>query len=190
MHQIDKRSLQQTYWRIRIYFESKKMSLAKIGKEREKRDCWRCQVFIRENIIVSERRERGQKRCFSACAFYETTAARRRLSIGNDFRANVSETRSMINVIRGGRAAVSWEGEKENERGRERERQTRATRRKSRLKIAVFCSRRRSTFPDKRERERRLRSRRLRRKRLRLLPTRYPREAGMEDKGERWKMGK
>lgn len=84
-------------------------------REREKRDCWRCQVFIRENIIVSERRERGQKRCFSAYAFYETTAARRRLSIGNDFRANVSETRSMINVIRGGRAAMSWERKRKRE---------------------------------------------------------------------------
>lgn len=93
------------YSQMRIYCKSKKMSSADKETEREKRDCRRCQVSVRENIIVSERR--GEKMLFSVCIL-RNTAARRRLSIGNDFRANVSEMRSMINVIRGGRAAMSW----------------------------------------------------------------------------------
>lgn len=69
------------------------------------------------------------------------------LSIENDFHANVLKTRSMINVIRGETTL------KKGKREGKKERETRKSRRKEslRFKIAVFCSRRRSTFHDKRE---------------------------------------
>jgi hypothetical protein len=69
------------------------------------------------------------------------------------------------------------EGKREREREREREkgREKRVARRESRSKIAILCSRRRSTFSDKRE-ETTTRTRTLPKMRPRLLSAGYPRE--------------
>lgn len=78
-------------------------------------------------------------------------------------------------------------GDGKEEKDWEKERQTRAARRKSRFKIAVFCSRRRSTFPDKREGTTTKKSTSPPKT---VTPASHSLPAGMEDKGERWKVGK
>lgn len=104
--------------------------------------------------------------------FQDRSRARRRLSIGNDFRANVSETKSTINVIRGG---WCWRYRR-RELKKERERKNRAKSFASKLQSSARGGDRHSPI-KKRKRGRRCR------KLPRLFLIRY--FAAMVDKGER-----
>lgn len=168
------------YSRMRIYYKSKKMSSAE--KERE-REAW---LLAMPSIHPwkHQRTKKKGKRCFSAYAFYESTAARRRLSIGNDFRANVSEMRSMINVIRGGRAATSWGWGRERKRDRREPREENLA---SKLQSSARGGDRRSPI-NERERGRESRTESTSPPKT-AAPASHSLPAGMEDKGRALKNG-
>lgn len=166
------------YSRIRIYYKSKKISGRE--KEREKHDCWRCQVFIRENIIVSERRERGGKDAFQRMHF--TKPQQPDVVIDWEWLSR-KRVRNEKHDKRDKRRTSGGDGkERETERKRDRQEQ-REENLASKLQSSARDGDRRSPIN---ERERRRRSQRLRRKQLRLLPTRYPREWRTRENAEKW----
>lgn len=156
------------------------MSSAAKEREREKHDCW---TSIHPWKYHQRTKKEGKERCFSAYAFYESTAARRRLSIGNDFCANVSEMRSMINVIRGGRAATSWGWGRERKRDRREPREENLA---SKLQSSARGGDRRSPIN---EREQGRESRTESTSPKTAAPASHSLPAGMEDKGRALKNG-